>query len=713
MSAIPRCVRITPVSPNRTILRVDPFEDRLVPSLTVQFDYSQDTSGLFSNPAAQASLQFAADTLTAQITSDLPAIVPNAAAGNTWSAVFPNPSTGATDEIPNLTVPQDTIVVYVGGRPLNGTEAGQGGPGGYQAGGSTAWVNSIVNRGPIGYGSWGGAISFDTNQHWYFGSDPNTIPAGEIDFYSVATHELGHVLGFGTSTAWSDLIQNGHFIGAATTALAGSSPAISADGAHFAMDTHSPGCNCPACVAARMAAADGQNGVSMQPILNTNQRVGFSELDYAALKDMGWQISDSAFSGSSITASPPPASPPAAVVPPVTPPTLPTVTPANVIPGLAPGAATTPTGSGTTDSTTAAPQTGSKITDNAAVTSTPTTTTTGITTNTSTGGLPAGTPASQVAIVSGSGDGSIQVCLVGTNGQLTPVGDPLYPFPGFTGTVRAVAADLTDDGTADIVAGVGPGGGSQIAVLDGRTFTPAAASFSAFEPSFNGGVFLAAGDIGNTGKDDLIVTPDDGGGARVRILGLNDGQLNSVVPDFFGINDPNFRGGARTAVADVNGDGMPDLIVAAGTGGGPRVSIIDGRTLLSGTHQNLVPDFFAFDPTLTNGVYVAAGQVAGGGTDLVFGAGPGGGPRMLVVSAQTLMADGSAVALANPAFDTFVGNASDRGGVRVAVKNGNVVAGSGSGPLVQVYTGNASGGFTLATATDPLAATTNDGIYVG
>ncbi|OWK43202.1 matrixin family metalloprotease [Fimbriiglobus ruber] len=694
MSLSSRSVRAVPASANRTVLRVDSLEDRLVPSLTIQFDYSHDTNGFFNDPARRADLQLAADTLASQITTTLPAITPNAAAGNTWNAVFPDPSTGATDETPNLTVPQGTIIVYVGGNTLAGTEAGEGGPGGYQAGGSTAWVSSIVNRGPIGYGSWGGAVTFDMNQNWYFGTDPNARPAGEIDFFSVATHELGHTLGIGTSTEWSSLVQNGHFVGAdATALLGGSSPAVSADGDHFAENTYSPG---PA----------GHNIVSMQPILNTTQRVYFSELDYAALADLGWQVTGQV----STTTSPVTVSPPATTSPPTTvPPTVPPVTTPGVIPGLAPGASVVPTGSGTTNSVT----TSSNTTTPTADASTSATTSTNTTTSATDIGLPAGTPASQVAIVSGSGDGSIQVYLVGTNGQMTEVGGPLYPFPGFTGTVRAVAADLTGDGTADIVAGVGPGGGSQIAVLDGRTFTPAAAAFSAYESSFNGGVFLAAGDIGNTGKDDLIVTPDDGGGARVRILGLSNGQLASVVPDFFGINDPNFRGGARTAVADVNGDGMPDLIVVAGTGGGPRVSIINGATLLSGTHQDLVPDFFAFEPTLANGVYVSAGPVTGGGTDIVFGAGPGGGPRMLVVSAQTLMAEGSADALANPVYDTFVGSTSDRGGVRVAVKNGNVLAGSGSSPMVQVYTGTSSGSLTLAASTDPLAAATSDGIYVG
>src|SRR5205807_9454614 len=105
------------------------------------------------------------------------------------------------------------------------------------------------------------------------------------------------------------------------------------------------------------------------------------------------------------------------------------------------------------------------------------------------------------------------------------------------------------------------------------------------------------------------VTPDQGGGGRVRVYS---GRTLETLADFFGIEDPNFRGGARPAVGDVNGDGVPDLIVAAGFGGGPRVAIFDGADLAPGrTPRKLVGDFFVFENTLRNGTYVAVGDVNG------------------------------------------------------------------------------------------------------
>src|SRR5207244_3638653 len=101
---------------------------------------------------------------------------------------------------------------------------------------------------------------------------------------------------------------------------------------------------------------------------------------------------------------------------------------------------------------------------------------------------------------------------------------------------------------------------------------------------------------------------------------------------------PDFRGGARVAVGDVNGDGVGDLVVSAGFGGGPRISVIDGRSL-TGHPQTLFGDFFIFEQALRNGAYVAAGDLDGDGfADVIGGGGPGGGPRVFALSGKDLLA---------------------------------------------------------------------------
>jgi hypothetical protein len=212
------------------------------------------------------------------------------------------------------------------------------------------------------------------------------------------------------------------------------------------------------------------------------------------------------------------------------------------------------------------------------------------------------------------------------------------------------------------------------------------AAFDPFGGDFSGGGFVAAADIDGDGRAEFVVTPDQGGGPRVSIFSLADGAA-TLRANFFGIDDPAFRGGASAALGDVNGDGTPDLAVAAGYLGGPRTALFDGTTLF-GTPARLVGDFFAFPgpdaATLRNGVFVAAGDVDGDGrADLVAGGGPGGGPRVLALSGADLIGGN----LANPTAlaNFFAGNPDNRGGVRVAVKDldgdprADLVVGDGDG----------------------------------
>ncbi|MDB5310274.1 MAG: hypothetical protein JWO38_4476 [Gemmataceae bacterium] len=290
------------------------------------------------------------------------------------------------------------------------------------------------------------------------------------------------------------------------------------------------------------------------------------------------------------------------------------------------------------------------------------------------------------------------------------------PFPGFTGGVRTAVADFNGDGTPDLAVGTGPGTTAEVIVYDGKTrqvlfdVMPFAA--------FTGGVFVAAGTITGTGSADLVITPDQSGGPRVEVYRGGDFAL---VANFFGIADPNFRGGARVAVGDITGDGHAEVIVSAGFGGGPRISVYDGAALLRGQLVHPVADFFAFEPALRNGAYVAAGDVDGT-PDLIFGAGPGGGPRVLIVSGQALVSAGSAAALGSPVANFFAGNVSNRGGVRVAVKNldndrfADVLtgAGPGGGSRVTAYLGKTltAGSAAVDLGFDAFPGS-NAGVYVG
>lgn len=189
----------------------------------------------------------------------------------------------------------------------------------------------------------------------------------------------------------------------------------------------------------------------------------------------------------------------------------------------------------------------------------------------------------------------------------------------FTGGARVARADVTGDAAEDLIVASGPGTDSRVSVYVNGNYTPVF-TFTPFEAGFRGGVNIAAGDVTGDGIADLIISPDEGGGPRVIIVRGGDWQ---PIASFFAIDDANFRGGVRTAVADFNNDTHGDLAAAAGFGGGPRVAVFDGTTL-AGTPTRLFADRMVFEAALRNGSFIGAGDLDGDGyADLFTAAGPG------------------------------------------------------------------------------------------
>jgi len=343
--------------------------------------------------------------------------------------------------------------------------------------------------------------------------------------------------------------------------------------------------------------------------------------------------------------------------------------------------------------------------------------------------------ATKTVTVSGTPDGLVQTYGVGSTGNLTPVGGAVASFAGATTPPRTAVGDVNGDGVPDTILVSGSGAGSMLRVVDGATGKDLVSPTQTYESSFQGGLFVAAADLEGTGKADIILSPDVGGGARIQILSYANGAL-TLKANFFGIADPNFRGGARVAVGDLNGDGHPEVIVGAGFGGGPRVAVYDGKSLFSvpvgTTPPELFNDFYAFPgtdaSTLRNGVFVAAGDVNGDGkADLVFGGGPGGGPRVFVLDGAALAAGNLAAAYAAPVANFFAFDSTQRGGVRVAVKDidgdgkADVVVGSGQNTPAQVETflaktlpAGGSGTPPVFQTVSPFGgASLTNGVYVG
>lgn len=273
----------------RSPLHIESLEERCTPAVTIQLDYRFDVQGFFNVQARRDLLQFAADSLASRLDDTLAAIVPGGF--NTWQARFTNPGTGASAAVDNLVVPANTIVIFVAGRTLPGfSELGVGGPGGWSASGTQDWLNTVDARGQAGalgptstqtdFGPWGGAISFDTSANWYFNVDASGLGPTKDDFLSVAEHEIGHVLGFGTADSWSNRVTGNSFLGPASRAQYGGDVPLDASGvnaAHWMDDTVDLG-------------TAGMPTAGMDPALLAGSRATFTPLDFAALQDLGWQV---------------------------------------------------------------------------------------------------------------------------------------------------------------------------------------------------------------------------------------------------------------------------------------------------------------------------------------------------------------------------------------------------------------------------------------
>ena len=123
-----------------------------------------------------------------------------------------------------------------------------------------------------------------------------------------------------------------------------------------------------------------------------------------------------------------------------------------------------------------------------------------------------------------------------------------------------------------MITGAGQGGGPHVQVFDGVTHQ-VVRSFYAYDPIFAGGVFVAAGDVNGDGFADIVTGIGEGGGPNAKVFSGKDG---SVLMSFYAY-DPVFAGGLRVAAGDVNGDGLADVITGIGTGGGPNVKVFNGR----------------------------------------------------------------------------------------------------------------------------------------
>jgi hypothetical protein len=305
---------------------------------------------------------------------------------------------------------------------------------------------------------------------------------------------------------------------------------------------------------------------------------------------------------------------------------------------------------------------------------------------------PAGTPVA-LATISAHRDTGRTVCpgdrLYGSLDwfrlMATLRGAALVPYPfGFFGGTYVAAGNLDNSGLDELVTGAGESGASHV-----RTYAANGsprASFFAYPDGFYGGVRVAVARTEATGPRKIVTGAGPSGGAHVRMFTESGSPLESmfVYPD-------GFYGGVFVAGGNVDGVPGDEIVTGPGESGGPHVRVLraNGQEI---THVFAYPDGFY------GGVRVAAGDLDGDSqAEIVTAAGPSGGPHIRVWK----MIGGSL----QPISSFFAYPDGFYGGVYVAVArladgSGAIVTGAGEsgGTHLRIFRmdGTPIGGFFVA-----------------
>jgi hypothetical protein len=267
----------------------------------------------------------------------------------------------------------------------------------------------------------------------------------------------------------------------------------------------------------------------------------------------------------------------------------------------------------------------------------------------------------QVRTFSGSGSPSVQ----------------FYAFPqAFKGGIRLATCDINADGFEEIVVGQGAGGGLVNVVSLKGGYMSNMVTFEPFEPGFAGGVNVACTDVDNDGRGEVIVAPESGRAPDVKVYDVD--VAIAVLAAQFQAYEPSFTGGVRLAAANFVGSSLIGAFNVATMPGPGRAGEV--RTwLVGGGSASMVAGATVLPPT---GARVALGDANGdGGLDVLLMP-DGGVPSLLSVFSLT----NGALLFSAPPGAAGIRSVDATVGVLTGGPGAEVIIGRGAGESPDIIT---------------------------
>jgi hypothetical protein len=224
-------------------------------------------------------------------------------------------------------------------------------------------------------------------------------------------------------------------------------------------------------------------------------------------------------------------------------------------------------------------------------------------------------------IITGAGPGAVfgpHVRAFDYDGGPSAIPDPgvsYFAYGTLKWGVNVAAGDIDGDGFDEIITGAGPGAvfGAHVRGWDhdgtgGVTPAPGVSYFAYGTPRF--GVNVGSGDLDGDGIDEIITGPGPGEifGAHVRAWDTDSGGVVQMpgVSYFAYIGTTH---GVRVAAADVDGDGIEEILTVPGPDPAAAVQVLAWNVDQGSVVQVPGLDFFAYDQTMTHGGCIAGGTL--------------------------------------------------------------------------------------------------------